>query len=289
MLSRLKSKPKDTEEKPEGEMTFFEHLEELRGHLFRSAIWIMVFAIAAFFAKDFVFSDLLFAPRYENFFSYQALCNFSNMIGLQDNLCFFPPKFEVQGVGFGELFTTHLKVSFFIGLAVAFPFILWEIWRFVSPGLYNKERKAARGFVFICSLLFTMGILFGYFVISPFAITFLAGYEIEGAVAVPTLASYVNYMVMFTIPVGLIFELPILVYFLSKIGLVTPEFMRTYRRHAFVVILILAAIITPPDVMTQFLVGMPLFILYELSIFISARVEKNAKKAEAEMSLTKTD
>ncbi|MEZ4981458.1 MAG: twin-arginine translocase subunit TatC [Saprospiraceae bacterium] len=285
MLSLLFSgKKKNEPEKQEGEMTFFEHLEELRSHLMRSAFWIVIFAAAAFFAKDFIFKDLLFAPRYSDFLSYQKLCQFSNWLGFGDNLCFFPPDFEVQGVGFGELFTTHLKVSFFVGLAVAFPFILWEVWRFISPGLYQKERKAARGFVFICSILFMMGMLFGYYVISPFAITFLAGYEIEGAVAVPTLASYVNYMVMFTIPVGLIFELPVLVYFLSRIGLVTPTFMRTYRRHAGVIILILAAIITPPDVMTQFLVGLPLYVLYEISIFISGRVVRKMEKEEKALS-----
>lgn len=286
MLSMFTSKGKKAEEKPKGEMTFFEHLEELRSHLIRSTLWVIVFAVAAFLAKDFIFQDLLFAPRYKEFFSYRTLCNFSRLIGFQDNLCFAPPDFDVQGVGFGELFITHLKVSFFVGIALGFPFILWEIWRFISPGLYERERKAARGFVFICSLLFFTGMLFGYYIISPFSVTFLAGYEIEGAIAVPTLSSYVNYMVMFTIPVGLVFELPILVYFLSRLGLVTPEFMRTYRRHAFVIILILAAIITPPDVMTQFLVGTPLFVLYEISIFISARVVRKMDREEKARSQT---
>jgi len=268
----------------EAEMGFLEHLEELRWHIIRSVAWIMLFAIIAFVSKKFVFGTLLFGPKNKDFLSYNVLCKFSNSIGMGDGLCMVPPDFKLQAVEFGELFTSHLKVSFFVGFAVAFPFVLWEFWKFIKPGLYQKEQKAARGFVFVCSLLFLIGACFGYFVIAPFAVTFLAGYEIEGVLAQAALSSYVNYMVMFTIPVGLVFELPILIYFLSKIGLVTPEFMKTYRRQAFVIILIAAAIITPPDVITQFLVGIPLFILYEMSIYISARVVKNQAKAEAEAS-----
>ena len=167
-----------------------------------------------------------------------------------------------------------------IGIVVSFPYIFWEIWRFIKPGLYVKEQKAARGMVTICSGLFLTGVLFGYYIISPFAITFLAGYEIEGVVAMPALSSYINYMTMFTLPVGIVFELPIVVFFLSKIGLVTPEFMKSYRRHAVILILILAAIITPPDVITQVLVGMPLYVLYEISIVISRRVVNKQKQEQ---------
>lgn len=265
---------------PEDEMSFLDHLEQLRWHILRSLSWIMVFAIGAFVAKDFVFKQIIFAPRYSDFFSYKVMCDFAKMFGMEAVLCISPPEFLVQGVGFGELFVTHLKVAFFIGLVVAFPMVIFEIWKFIKPGLYEKERKAARGFVVICSILFALGVLFGYYVIAPFSITFLAGYEIDGAVAAPTLESYVNYMVMFTLPVGIVFELPVLVYFFSKIGLVTPDFMRTYRRHAIVVILLVAAIITPPDVVTQFMVGIPLFVLYEISIIVSARVVKQMEKEE---------
>jgi len=175
----------------------------------------------------------------------------------------------------GEQFFTHLKVSIWLGIIISFPYIFWEMWRFIKPGLYAKEQKAARGIVFVCSFLFLLGVLFGYYVISPFAITFLAGYSIATeVVSSPTLSSYVNYMTMFTVPTGIIFELPVVVYFLSRIGLVTPEFMKKYRRHAVIVILIFAAIITPPDVITQFLIGIPVFILYEISIHISRRAAK---------------
>ncbi|MEM8906417.1 MAG: twin-arginine translocase subunit TatC [Bacteroidota bacterium] len=251
----------------EGEMSFLEHLEELRWHLVRSVLSIVIFAIIVFAAGDWVFDAIILAPKVKSFATYQFIC------GLSDSLCFFPPQFKLITRQLGEQFFVHMKVAFFLGLIISFPYIFWEIWRFIKPGLYPEERKAARGMVFICSTLFILGVLFGYYIIAPFAITFLASYSV-GAENAPTLASYVSYMTMFTLPTGLVFELPIIVYFLSRVGLIGPEFMRTYRRHAVVVILLLAAVITPPDVVTQFLIGIPLFILYEVSILISARVAK---------------
>jgi sec-independent protein translocase protein TatC len=172
-------------------------------------------------------------------------------------------------------------VSIWVGLIIAFPFVFYEIWKFIKPGLYQKEQKAAKGIVFVCSILFIFGVLFGYFIIAPFAVSFLASYSVGAdVISKPTLSSYVNYLTMFTIPTGIVFELPVFVYFFSKLGLVTPAGMKKYRKHAFIVILIIAAVITPPDVMTQFLIGIPIFILYEISIFISARVEKKAKEEE---------
>lgn len=257
---------------PDSEMSFLDHLEELRWHLVRSIVAILVCAIVVFMAKNFVFKEVIFGPRYEDFPTYRFLC------GLSDFLCLEPPLFNLITRELGEQFIVHMKVSFILGLIISFPYIFWEIWRFIKPGLYEKEQKAARGIVFVCSFLFFLGVAFGYYIISPFAITFLAGYEIEGAIASPTLASYVNYMTMFTLPTGLVFELPIVVYFFSKIGLLTPDFMKAYRRQAFVLILILASIITPPDVMTQLLISVPLYFLYEISIYISKRVVKNLEK-----------
>ena len=262
------------------EMSFLEHLEELRWHIIRAAISVFVFAVATFIAKDFVFNKIVFAPKYPDFITYKAICNFSNSIGLGDAMCFAPPDFTFITPIFGELFIQHLKVSVMLGIIASFPYIFWELWRFIRPGLYPKEQKAARGMVTICSGLFLTGVLFGYYIISPFAITFLAGYQIEGVEAMPALSSYINYMTMFTLPVGIVFELPIVVYFLSKVGLITPEFMKSYRRHAVIVILLLAAIITPPDVITQILVGMPLYLLYEISIVISRRVIQKKEQAQ---------
>ena len=256
----------------EKEMTFLEHLEELRWHIIRSLIAIVGIGILLFLGQKWLFEYVIFGPTNPDFFSYRMICNISESVGLGEYMCFEPPEFRKQAIGFGEAFITSIKVCFISGFILAFPYVFWEIWSFVSPGLYENERKATRGIVFICSLLFMLGVLFGYYIIAPFAINFLAGYTIPGVENTPTLSSLINYMIMFTAPAGLIFELPIVVFFLSKVGLVTPESMQQYRRHAIIGILVLAAMITPPDVVTQFLIGIPLYALYEISIIISKRV-----------------
>ena len=258
------------EKQEEKEMSFLDHLEELRWHIIRSLVSIVFFAIIVFVFKEFVFDKIVFAPRRDDFITYRILC------GIADFICFTPPEFEIIPREFGEKFFTHLKISFWLGIVISFPYIFWELWKFIKPGLYKHEQKAARGMVFICSSLFMMGVAFGYFIISPFAIKFLAGYSLSDieVISSSSLSSYVNYMTMFTVPAGIIFELPVVVYFLSRVGLLTPSFMRTYRRHAIVIILLFAAIITPPEVVTQILIGIPVLILYELSIFVSARAHK---------------
>ena len=259
----------------EKEMSFLDHLEELRWHIIRSVISVFIFGIVVFLFKDLVFDKIILAPKKPTFFTYQFFCN------LGDAICFYPPDFKLMPRQLGEEFFTHLKVSIWLGIIVSFPYIFYEIWKFIKPGLYPKEQKAAKGVVFICSSLFMLGVLFGYFVISPFAITFLAGYTVSPeVVSSPTLASYVSYMTMFTVPTGLLFELPIVVYFLSRIGLLTPEFMKKYRRHSIVLIFLLAAIITPPDITTQFLIGIPILVLYEISIHISRRAQKKYQSAQ---------
>jgi len=262
----MEDKQENTTEK---EMSFLDHLEELRWHLIRSLISIVIFGIIVFLFKDLVFDKIILAPKKNSFATYTFFCNLSAAT------CFGPPEFKLLPRELGEEFFTHLKVSIWLGIVLSFPYLFWEIWKFIKPGLYPNEQKAARGMVFICSSLFLLGVLFGYYVISPFAITFLAGYTVSPEViSSPTLASYVSYMTMFTIPTGLIFELPVVVYFLSKIGLITPQFMKKYRRHSIIIILLMAAFITPPDVVTQFLIAIPIFILYEVSIIISRRVHK---------------
>ena len=248
-------------------MTFLEHLESLRWHIIRSLVGITIIAIGVFLAKNFVFNTVIMGPRSSDFLTYRIIC------AISEKLCFAPPDFQLLTRDLGEQFIVHIKVSFWLGIVIAIPYLFYEIWRFISPGLYEKERKAARGFVFVCSTLFFMGVLFGYYVLSPFAITFLASYDV-GATSAPTLHSYVNYMTMFTLPTGIIFQLPVVIYFLAHIGLIGPQFMRTYRKHAFVIILIMASIITPPDVITQLLITVPLYFLYEVSIIIAARIEK---------------
>lgn len=259
----------------EKEMSFLEHLEELRWHIIRSVSVIIVAGIVLFIAQDWFFRDVVMAPTTDDFLSYRLLCRFSNFLGMGDSFCIVPPEFEVIAVGFGEAFITAVKVSIFGGIIIAFPYVLYEVWKFIKPGLYKQEQSVARGFVFVCSSLFLTGVLFGYYVIAPFAVKFLSGYTLPGIVNKPTLASYIDYLLMFTAPAGITFELPVVVYFLAKVGLVSPEGMKKYRRHAIVVILIGASIITPPDVVTQFLIGLPLFVLYEISIIIARRVQAN--------------
>ena len=261
-----------------GEMSFFDHISELRQHILRAAIAIAVVGVIAFIYKDFVFNTIIFGPRNANFPTYGVLCNASHMMGMGEAMCFVPPKFDLITRELGEVLMQILYVSFWLGVIGAFPFIFWEFWRFISPGLHEKERRAVRGVVVVCSFLFLLGVLFGYYVIAPFSISFLAGYTLEGLEVAPTLDSYVTYMTMFTIPTGLIFQMPIAAYFFARMGLIGAQFLREYRRHGIVVILIIAAIITPPDVVSQTLVAIPLLALYEISILVVARVQRNREK-----------
>lgn len=267
----------DTLEEKEGnEMSFLDHLEALRWHILRSVLAILFFAIIIFIAKDFVFRNIIFGPRYKDFLTYRILCSIS------DSMCIDPPQFIIATREVGEAFMMHMMVSFWMGFVLAIPILLWEVWKFIKPGLYPKEQKAASGFVIISTLLFILGVLFGYYVVAPLAITFLAGYTIEGVAAQPTLSSYVDSMVMFTLPIGLVFELPVIVYFLAKIGLLTADFMKKYRKHAVVVLLIIAAVVTPsPDIASQLLVFIPLYALYEASIFVAKKVQRELEAEEA--------
>jgi sec-independent protein translocase protein TatC len=271
-------------EKTKDDLTFIEHIIELRKHIVRSLIAIFSGALLAFFNADFVFEQILFGCRRADFPTFKVLCNFSHSVGLGEKLCIIPAKFDVITRELGEVLMTQIQVSFWIGIILAFPYLLFEVWRFISPGLLEKERNATRSIILVCSLLFFTGLLFGFYVIAPFSINFLGGYTTNSIEVSPTLSSYVSYMTMFTIPTGLIFELPALSYFLTKIGILGPTFLRSYRRHAIVVIFIIAAIITPPDIVAQLLTALPLLLLYEVSISVSARVVKRKElqeKAEA--------
>ncbi len=268
-------------EEPSRAMSFLQHLELLRWHIIRSLIAVVVFAIAAFIAKDFIFGDVIFAPSRTDFITYRAFCKASELISHYlpinaDALCIQTLDFTLQSRKMTGQFTMHLMTSFVVGLIVAFPYTFWEIWRFVGPGLKNKERSSSRGAVVVVSFLFMTGILFGYFVVSPLSINFLAGYSVSDQIINEfDITSYVNTLTTLVLTNGLLFQLPVVAYFLSKAGLVTPSFLRSKRRHSIVVILLLSAVITPPDVVSQLLIALPLFILYEVSIIVSSRVVKN--------------
>jgi sec-independent protein translocase protein TatC len=265
---------------PAQEMTFLEHLEELRWTLVRSAIAVLVCMVAAFIAKDFVFDHIVLAPRDASFITYRAFCALGHGIGLGDSLCATTLDFSLQNISMSGQFFTHLIVSFAVGIIVAFPFILWELWRFVAPGLHPSERGPLRGVVAFASFLFLAGVCFGYFMLSPLSIQFFGGYQVSATVRnAVALDSYIAMVTSVTLWTGILFELPIVVLFLTRAGLITPGFMRMYRKHAFVIVLIASAIITPPDVVSQLLVSGPLMLLYEGSILLSARTLRRMERA----------
>jgi sec-independent protein translocase protein TatC len=259
-------------------MSFLDHLEELRWHLIRSIVSILVFAIAAFLAKDFVWDLIILGPSKTDFWTYRFLCELGERIG-SDVLCIEELPFIIQSRQMTGQFTMHILSSLVIGLLCAFPYTFWEIWRFIKPGLYETERKLSTGAVFFVSLLFASGVLFGYFIVSPLAVNFLANYQVaESILNEFDIISYVQTIATLVLTCGLMFQLPIVVYFLSKAGLVTPQLMKTYRRHAIIVILLISAILTPPDVISQVLIAFPLVFLYQISIFISRMVLRRSQK-----------
>jgi sec-independent protein translocase protein TatC len=269
---------------PKGEMPFLQHLEELRWHLARAAAAVMAFGILAFVNKSFVFDTLIFGPKRPDFPTYKAFCSISRWIGINEVFCFDEMPFRILNTKMAGQFSTHIWVSVIAGLIVAFPYILWEIWRFIKPGLKETERRYSRGVIAAASMLFLLGVLFGYFVIAPLSIQFLGSYTVSEEVNnLIDLSSFITTVTSVTLACGLLFELPIVVYFLTKVGILTPDIMRNYRKHALVVILILAAIITPPDLSSQILVAFPVLILYEISIRISSRIVKKQAKAAAEI------
>lgn len=253
------------------EMGFLDHLEELRWHLIRSISAILVFTIIAFLSKDFIFGVLILGPSKPDFWTYKIFCQLAIYLKTPD-LCIDHLNFTLQSRQMTGQFAMHITSSFVAGFIVAFPYVFWELWRFVKPGLYVKEVNATRGAVFVVTLLFILGILFGYFVISPLSINFLANYQLDPTILNQfDITSYISTLIMMVLASGLMFQLPMIVFVLTKMGLVTPQFMRTYRRHSVVVILVVAAFITPsPDIFSQILVALPLYMLYEASIFVSA-------------------
>ncbi|MGV3505074.1 MAG: twin-arginine translocase subunit TatC [Adhaeribacter sp.] len=257
----------------EHEMSFIDHLEILRWHIIRSVASILVFAIGAFLAKDFIFHDLILGPSRVDFFTYRKLCELGHYLGNAE-LCIQKINFTLQSREMSSQFTTHMTVSFIVGLILAFPYAFWEIWRFIQPGLYANERKNSRGAVFFVSLLFLLGLLFGYFIAAPLSINFLSSYSIDPSITNEfDLSSYIDTLTRLTLACGIMFELPMIIFFLAKAGIASPELMRLYRRHAVVVILIIAALISPPDVLSMTIFALPLIGLYEVSIFIAKVVQ----------------
>ena len=265
----------------ESEMSFLDHLEVMRWHLLRSILAVVIMALVAFVFKEIVFDKIILAPKEPHFPTNRWLCQLGEILGLE-RICINQNPFSLQTVKMAEQFSMHIIVSMVAGIVVAFPYVFFEIWRFIIPALYDKEKQTASGAVFYTSLLFILGVAFGYYIISPLSVNFLGNYKVsESVISAPTLRSYVQTITSVVLASGLVFQLPILIYFLSKAGLVTPSFLKRYRRHSIILIVTLSAIITPPDVFSQVLVAFPLMILYEIGISISKRIMRQQDEAMA--------
>jgi sec-independent protein translocase protein TatC len=268
------------------EMSFVDHLEVLRWHLVRSSIVLVIVAIGVFVYVDWIFDNIIFAPARKDFVTYKGLCDLSHTLHLGDALCMPPVDIELLGSTVSGPFMSAISISFIGAIIIAFPYLMWELWRFVKPALSQKEISYARGSIGWVSLCFFTGAAFGYFLLAPFTFNFLANFQL-GTTGVykylPTLDDYIDTLTSLILGCGIAFELPVLAYVLSKLGLITPQFLKTYRKYAFVIILIVAAVITPsPDWTSQTIVAVPLLLLYEISILISKRVDRQRIKTEAE-------
>jgi sec-independent protein translocase protein TatC len=271
----LKKIPKDNEE-----MSFLEHLEELRWHLVRASAAVVIGAVLCFIKAEFILDKILFAPKYPEFVTNRVFAWVAQKFNSPD-LAINTQPFSIINYDMAGQFSTNLSIAMIGGIIMAIPYIFWEFWRFIKPALYEKERKHATGAVFYSTLLFMLGIFFGYFLIVPLSTHFFGSYRVSVEVVNQiNLNSYISAVTTVILGSGIVFELPIIIYFLSKVGLISSGFLINYRKHAYVLLLLLAAIITPPDVFSMLLVSGPLVLLYELGVFLSKRIERNRPKEE---------
>ncbi len=263
------------------EMTFIDHLEALRWHIMRSVLAILAGALIVFFNMDFFFDKVVMGPAHNDFISYRVLCRVGRAIGLGSAMCLDEIKLKLISTEMSSQFMMSFTIAFIGGFIIAFPYVFWEIWKFIRPALNPKEMNKTRGMIFWVSFLFFAGVAFGYYLLAPYTVNFFAAYTLSPLIENTfTVSDYIDNIVSLVLGTGIVFQLPLVVYFLSRIGILTPQFLRTYRKYALVVILIIAAVITPPDVVSQMIVTIPLWLLYEISIWISARVQKNEQKEE---------
>ncbi len=268
-------------EKSINEMSFLDHLEDLRWHLIKICLAVVIVATLAFIFSRFIFDTIIFAPLDMSFPTYDFLCQAATFLGVNTTFCAEEIPMIIQSRTMAGQFSADIWTAVLGGFIISFPYVIYQLWKFISPGLHSNERKHSRGFIIISSLLFFIGLLFGYYIVTPLSINFLANYSISSIVDNQIdISSYIGLVRSSALASGLIFELPIIIYFLTKIGLVTPEFLKKYRKYALVVVLILSAIITPPDIASQVIVAIPILVLYQVSIYISKVVIRNQKKKE---------
>ncbi len=263
------------------EMSFLDHLEDLRWHIIRAIVAVSIAGIVAFMFKSFIFDVIILGPKSAEFPTYRVLCNLSKLFGLDQSFCFEELPFKIQSRKVASQFSVHMWTSVTAGFIISFPYVIYQMWSFIAPGLYQKEKKSARLFIIITSLMFFLGVLFGYYVISPLSIRFLGTYQVSAQVFNEfDLESYIGLVKTSVLASGVMFELPIIIYFLATFGLVTPDFLKQNRKYAIVLILIVSAVITPPDVASQFIVSIPVLILYEISILITRIIHKKQLKKQ---------
>jgi sec-independent protein translocase protein TatC len=269
---------KETEE--EG-LTFWEHLDEFRGVLVRSVIAVVVLTIVAFSFKGILFDHVLLAPKNADFITYRILCKIGNFFSV-GFLCLEPSSIKLININLAGQFMSHMTIAFMTGFLVASPYIVWEFWRFIKPGLTAEERKNTRGAVAVISGLFLAGVVFSYFLAVPLMVNFLGNYQVSTAVENQiALSSYTSSVTMLCLLMGLVFEFPVVVLFLTRIGVLSPQFLTRYRKHTIIGILILAGFITPsPDIFSQLIVAVPLYLLFEISLQLSRRTYRKFRQNE---------
>ncbi len=253
------------------QMSFIEHLEELRWRLVRSAIAVILIGIVIWTFQEWIMNNVFMSMKKKDFFSFRIMCDYLGT-------CVEDIPVQLQSMTVSGQFGYALMMSFMGGLVIGFPFIFYQIWAFLKPGLKFGEKKMAKGIVFYVSFLFFLGILFGYFVVAPLSIQFFGSYQISSEIRNDfTISSYMSMILSTVFYTGIFFLLPVVTYILTRIGVLTPDFLIKYRKHAIVGILILSAIITPPDIISQVIVSIPIFILYEIGILIAKRVVKTSE------------
>jgi sec-independent protein translocase protein TatC len=268
------------------EMSFVDHLEVLRGHLFRSMIAIVAGGIIVAIYNDFFVKKVLMGPTHAEFPTYSWMCKAGRYLNLGDALCMEDMVVKMQSTSVSGQFSMWFTVVIIGGVIISFPYIFYEFWRFIKPALTEKELGRTRGVIFWVSLMFFMGVAFGYFVIAPYTVNFFANFQLDENIENRwTITSYIDTLIPLILGTGLAFQLPLVMLFLSKIGIVTPDYLRKGRKYAIIIIVVVAGVITPPDVISQIIVSIPLLLLYEVSIFLSAKVAKeNARREELEWS-----
>jgi len=268
---------------PKAEMSFFDHIDELRKHLFRSVVAIVIGAIIVGIYNKFIIRNILMGPIHSDFVTYKYLCKLGQWLGMGNDLCLTTIHVRMQSNAVAGQFNVFLNVVLIGGFILAFPYVFWQFWKFVKPALKTNELKGTRGVIFWVSLLFFIGVCFGYFIVAPYTINFFANFSIDESIEnFCTIASYFNTMVPLMLGSGIAFQLPLVLYFLAKIGVVSSAFLRKYRRHSILVIVIVVSIITPPDMLSTVICSIPLIFLYEISIFLCMRVEKKRNVEETE-------